>query len=86
MRWRPVTKPDIRELGGPMKRLTPKGFLLANPGKQVPDVESEGVECGVCHVVIYRSEGSFDTQAFLAARKKHYEASPGCKTPPRGSV
>ena len=86
MRWKPVTKPDIRELAGPMKRLTPTGFLLANPGKQAPEVEGKDIECGVCRAVIYRSEGSFNTEAFLAARKKHYEASPGCKTPPGGSV
>ena len=69
-----------------MKRLKPTGFLLANPGKQAPDVEGEGVECGACHAIIYRSEGPFNTEAFLAARKKHYETSPACKIPPAGGV
>ena len=86
MRWRPVTRPDITELGEPMKRLAPRGFLLANPGKQSPDEESEDIECGVCHAVIYGSEGVFDTEAFLAARKKHYLAFPECKTVGMGGV
>jgi len=81
MRWKPLPKRDISEVGGPMKRMAPRGLLLANPGKQAPAQDSaNGVECGTCHTIVYKAEGVFDKEAFNAARKKHYSVSPGCES------
>jgi len=79
MRWRPVAKRDIRELEGPVKQLAPRGLLLARPGKQAPRQESNDIECGVCHAIIYRAEGGYDKEVFLAARMRHYSLSPRCE-------
>jgi len=62
-----------------MKRIAPRGLLLANPGKQSPIQDSSGIECGKCHAVIYRIDNGFDAQAFQEARKKHYSVSPVCE-------
>jgi hypothetical protein len=62
-----------------MKRIVPKGFLLARPGKQAPVQDSKNIECGTCHTVIYRIEGAFNPEAFEAAKKEHYSVSPQCK-------
>ena len=80
MRWNPVPKRDISELAGPIKRMAPRGLLLARPGKQAP-VQGSGntIECGFCHTVIYKTEGVFDKDAFVAAREKHYAISPECE-------
>jgi hypothetical protein len=67
------------ELSGPLKRIAPKGFLLANPGKQAPIQDPNGIECGECHVVIYEADKEFDAKAFQEARKRHYSISPACK-------
>ena len=56
--------------------------MLANPGKQAKEEDTEAIECGVCHGVIYCIEGPFDSDAFLAARERHYLASPACKPIP----
>jgi len=81
MQWRPTASKDLRELAGPMKRVAPRGLLLANPGKQAPVPDAEVVECGVCHKVIYRAVGGgFNSEEFRAERKKHYAVSPGCET------
>jgi hypothetical protein len=80
MHWKPVRKRDISELAGPMKRMAPRGLLLARPGKQAPLQDSGGgIECGSCHQIIYRAEGVFNREAFAAARKKHYAVSPSCE-------
>jgi len=79
MRWRPVAERDIRELEGPVRQVAPRGLLLARPGKQAPGQESNDIECGVCHAVIYRAVGGYDREAFLAARMRHYSASPSCE-------
>jgi len=80
MRWKPVPKRDIRELAGPMKRIAPRGLLLGGPEKQASeDASCNGIECGMCHAIIYRPEGVFDRNAFYVARKKHYAASPDCE-------
>ena len=80
MRWRPVLKRDISEAAGPMKRIAPRGLLLGGPQRRVSVHGSgDGIECGVCHAVIYRPEGVFDKGEFDAARKKHYAASPVCE-------
>ena len=76
-----MPKRDISELAGPMKRLAPRGLLLARPGKQAPVQDpGSGIECGTCHAVIYTAEGGFDRDAFEAARKKHYVISPECES------
>jgi len=86
MSWIPTPKRDISEVAGPMKRLTPRGLLLAKPGKQAPVQDpGGGIECGKCHMVIYKAEGVFDREAFAAARRKHYAASPGCESRERDS-
>jgi hypothetical protein len=79
MRWIPTEKKGMHELAGPMKRIAPRGLLLARPGKQAPIQESNSIECGTCHTVIYRPNGVFDAEAFRAAREKHYSTSPGCE-------
>jgi len=77
--WKPAPKKELTELSGPLKQITPKGLLLANPGKQAPIQDSSSIECGKCHVVIYRAEKGFDAKAFREARKMHYSTSPTCK-------
>jgi len=81
MRWKPAPKRNFSELAGPTKRIAPRGLLLGMPGKQAavqgPD---NGIECGTCHRIIYKSEGVFDAEAFQAARKKHYTVSPACES------
>jgi hypothetical protein len=61
-----------------MKRIAPRGLMLARPGKQAPVQDSNCIECGTCHMVIYRPDGVFDAEAFREAREKHYSASPAC--------
>lgn len=81
MRWKPIPRRDVSEVAGPMKRMRPRGLLLGMPGKQAPFQDSGNIiECGNCHLVIYRSEGAFDREAFYAARKKHYSVSPACES------
>jgi len=79
MRWKPEATKDLTELAGPTKRIAPRGLLLANPGKQTPTQDSYNIECGKCHMVIYRAENSFDAKAFQDAKKKHYSVSPACE-------
>jgi hypothetical protein len=62
-----------------MKRIAPRGLLLANPGKQTPIQDANGIECGKCHAVIYRADSGFDVRAFQEARKKHYSVSSACE-------
>jgi len=77
--WKPVPKKDLTELSGPLKQIAPRGLLLANPGKQAKVEESNGIECGTCHTVIYRPDKGFDAEALEDARKTHYSTSPTCK-------
>jgi len=74
--WRPAPKKDLVELGGPIKRIAPKGLLLAGAGKQVPVQDPSGIECGSCHVVIYKADKGFDEKTFQEAKKNHYSVSP----------
>jgi len=86
MRWRPVPKRDISEVAGPVKRIAPRGLLLGGPQRQAsPQGSGDGIECGVCHSVIYRPDGVFDKGDFDAARKRHYAASPDCEGKDAGS-
>ncbi|MGA2790572.1 MAG: hypothetical protein ABSF00_07375 [Candidatus Bathyarchaeia archaeon] len=78
MAWKPAPKKDLKELSGPLKRIAPRGLLLANPGKQAKE-ESNGIACGICHAVIYRPDKGFDAEALEEARKTHYSTSPACK-------
>ena len=80
MRWTPAPKKDIAEVAGPIKRIAPRGLLLAKPGKQAPVQDSpNAIECGACHKIIYQAEDVFDVEAFQAAKKRHYEVSPSCE-------
>jgi hypothetical protein len=79
MRWKPVPERNVNELGGPMKRMVPRGLILGKPGRQAPVQDSGGIECGTCHMVIYKVDGVFDAEAFQAARRKHYSVSPACE-------
>jgi hypothetical protein len=79
MLWRPEEKKELIELGGPMKRMAPRGLLLVNPDKRVSEQDPNLIECGKCHKVIYRADKKFDSDAFQEARKEHYSASPECK-------
>jgi len=81
MRWRPAEKKDLRELGGPIKRITPRGLSLAAAREQAPAQESSGIECGTCHMVIYKPDGVFDPEAFREAKDRHYSSSPACEVP-----
>ena len=67
------------ELGGPIKRIAPKGLLLAGAGKQAPIEDPSGIECGSCHMVIYKADKGFDAKAFEEAKKNHYSAYPACE-------
>jgi hypothetical protein len=85
MLWKPVPERDISELAGPTKRMAPRGLLLAKQGRQAPVQDSGGIECGNCHMVIYKADGVFDAEAFQAARRKHYLVSPACESPEQRS-
>jgi hypothetical protein len=77
--WKPAPKKDLAELSGPLKRVVPKGLLLANPGKQAPTQDSKSIECGKCHALIYTANEKFDLKAFQEAKKIHYAISPACE-------
>jgi len=77
--WKPAPRKDLTELSGPMKRIAPRGLLLAKPGKQSPVEDPGGIECGKCHAVIYRADKGFDAKALEEARNMHYSISPACK-------
>ncbi len=79
MLWKPASKKELTELAGPLKQIAPKGLLLAKPGKQAPIQDSSSIECGKCHVVIYRADKGFDAKAFQEARKMHYSIFPACE-------
>jgi len=66
------------DLSGPLKRVVPKGFLLAKPGRQAPTENPRSIECGKCHALIYSVDREFDEKAFQEARRKHYLVSPAC--------
>jgi len=68
---------ELNEVSGAMKRIVPKGLLLGNPGKQAPAPDSN-VECGKCHMIIYRPDRKFDAKALQLAMKAHYSMSPRC--------
>lgn len=78
-RWRPEADKESSELGGPMRRIVPRGLLLAAPAKQAPIPESGEIECGSCHGVIYKPDNGFDAREFQEAKEKHYSLSPACK-------
>jgi hypothetical protein len=77
--WRPAPRKDLIELGGPIKRIAPKGLLLAGAGNQAPIQDPSSIECGSCHMVIYRADKGFDAKEFQEAKKNHYSASPACE-------
>lgn len=77
--WKPAPKTELNDLSGPLKRIAPRGLLLANPGKQAPDQKPGEIECGICHAVIYGTNKDFDANALEEAIKKHYSVSPACK-------
>jgi hypothetical protein len=68
-----------------MKQVTPKGLLLANPGKQAPVQDPKSIECGKCHVVIYTANERFDPKAFQDAKRIHYSISPTCEAESTGT-
>jgi len=78
MRWKPYPRKDSVEAKGQIRHLVPKGFLLANPGKQAPNLNSRGIECGKCHTIVYPPDKEFDMVSFKTALKEHYAASPDC--------
>ena len=77
--WKPAPKKDLSELSGPMKRIAPRGLVLAVSGKQAPIQDPNAIECGNCHVVIYRSDRGYDAKELEKARERHYATSPACK-------
>ncbi|HUO42272.1 MAG TPA: hypothetical protein VMU35_04790 [Methylomirabilota bacterium] len=77
-RWKPYPQKGSTEAQRQTKRLNPKGFLLANPGKQAPNPDFTGIECGRCHTIVYPPDKKFDMASFKIALKKHYETSPDC--------
>ena len=79
MQWRTEERKDSIELGGPVKRMVPRGMLLMNPDKRPSETDPSIIECGRCHKVIYRTDRGFDTSAFQEARKAHYLTSPECE-------
>jgi hypothetical protein len=79
VRWRPAAKKDLRELGGPIKRIAPRGLTLSAARDQAGTRDSSGIECGTCHMVIYRPDGVFDPEAFREAKGRHYSSSPACE-------
>jgi hypothetical protein len=76
--WKAAPKKDLIEVSAPLKQITPKGLLLANPAQQAT-IQDSGIECGKCHTVIYRADREFDAKAFQRARNNHYSISPACK-------
>jgi len=79
MNWRPAVKKDLIELSGPIRRIAPRGLMLTNPEKERPIQDSSSIECGECHMVIYRADNGFNAKAFQEARRKHYSFSPTCQ-------
>ena len=79
MRWRPEEKKDLVEVGGPVKRIAPRGLLLVNSDRRPSDEDPRIIECGRCHKVIYTADKGFDVEAFYEARKQHYSSSPECE-------
>jgi hypothetical protein len=79
MLWRPEQKKDLVEVGGPMKRVRPRGLVLVAPENRSSDEDSSIIECGRCHKVIYRADEGFDSDAFQQAKKAHYSNSPECE-------
>ena len=79
MRWRPEAKKDSIELGGPVKRMAPRGLLLVNPDKRESERDPSLIECGKCHKVIYKADKGFNVNDFQEARKEHYLISPECE-------
>jgi hypothetical protein len=79
MHWRPEERKDLIEVGGPIKRMTPRGLLLVDPDKRPSQRDPSIIECGKCHEIIYRTDKGFDANAFQAARKAHYSTSPDCE-------
>jgi hypothetical protein len=79
MSWQPEEKRDLIEVGGPVKRVAPRGLLLVNPDKRASESDPSMIECGKCHKVIYKADKGFDVNAFHQARKGHYSASPECE-------
>jgi len=77
MSWRASRTRELSEIAGPMKQIAPRGLILGPSRKQRPDLES-GIECGICHLVIYRPDGGFDAEAFQRAKKMHLAESPTC--------
>ena len=75
--WKPGRTRELSEVAGPMKRISPRGLLLAQTGKQQP-AQEPGIECGKCHRIIYRPEKQFDSEAFQKAKRAHYSLSPDC--------
>jgi len=74
-----VPKRDLMELSGPIKRMAPKGLILARPGKQTPIESSNSIECGKCHMEIYRADDGFNANEFQEAKRKHYSNFPACE-------
>jgi hypothetical protein len=77
MSWNPGRAKEPNDVSGPVKRIVPKGLLLANPGKQAPAPDSN-VECGKCHMIVYSPDRKFDAKALQLAMKAHYSTSPQC--------
>ncbi len=77
MSWRASRTRELSEIAGPMKQIAPRGLILGPSRKQRPDLEL-GIECGICHLVIYRPDGKFDGEAFQKAKKMHLATSPTC--------
>ena len=78
MSWRASRTRELAEIAGPMKQIAPRGLLLGPARRQQPKMES-GIECGKCHLVIYRPDREFDAEAFQKAKKMHHELSPTCE-------
>ena len=78
MRWKPYPQKDFADDKGQIKRLNPKGLLLANPGKQAPNLNSRGIECGKCHTIVYPPDKEFEMASFKRALREHYTTSPDC--------
>ncbi|MGA2783252.1 MAG: hypothetical protein ABSF09_00950 [Candidatus Bathyarchaeia archaeon] len=77
--WKPILSKDPSEVSGQLKRISPKGLLLANPGRQTPIQDSNSIECGRCHAVIYKADIKFDTTALQEAITAHHLTSPDCR-------
>jgi hypothetical protein len=79
MSWRPEHRKDLGEVSGPIRQVVPRGIFGAYAARRKQARVSEGIECGSCHAVIYKPDKEFDREAFEAAKKEHYSASPTCK-------